>query len=389
MKRWWIIATVFGSLAWLAAWSGPTKGEAPPTDAPWLWVYAPVNFQVDREGDRIVELIRRAGKAGYQAVVVTDTKFGRVGDRPKNYYENLKRAVKAAEEAGVEIIPMTTSFGYSNDLLQNDPNLAEGIAVRDCPFVVHDGKARPAEDANLLPMGDFETFKGDAAAGWDYVDGPGKSTFPDEEVKHGGKRSLRLENFQAGNEGGNARLFKKIAVKPWRQYHLSLWLRTRDVEPAGDLHVAVMAAGDGHELNYAFLGVRPTEEWTQHHVVFNSLDNESVTVSVGLWGGRKGTFWMDDIDLRPCGGVNLLRRDGCPVRVTSDDGKVEYVEGKDYQQPRWTRSWARCRGAAATTSTTPNRRSSWPKAPASTTATASRFPTTTRRPFTTGRWRAA
>ena len=326
MKRWWIAVVALGLLAWAAAeWSGPAQGDAAPADSPWLWVYAPVNFQVDQEGDRLVELIRRAGKAGYNAVVVTDTKFGRMGDRPKNYYDNLRRAVKAAEEAGVEIIPMTTSFGYSNDLLQNDPNLAEGIAVRDCPFVVHDGKAVPADDANMLPMGDFETFKGDAPAGWDYVDGPGKSTFPDEEVKHGGRRSLRLENFKAGNEGGNARAMKKVAVQPWRQYHISLWLRTRDVEPVGDLHVAVLAP-DGHELNYAFLGVQATEDWTQHHVVFNSLDNESVTVSVGLWGGRKGTFWMDDIDMRPVGGVNLPAPRGLP-RARDQRGRRHRVHG--------------------------------------------------------------
>ncbi len=293
MKRWWIVAILFGPLAWLAAARpGAVRGDAPPADAPWLWVYAPVNFQVDREGDRIVELIRRAGKAGYQAVVVSDSKFGRMADRPKNYYENLKRASKAAEEAGVEIIPMTTSFGYSNDILQNDPNLAEGLAVRDCPFVVHDGKARPADDGNLLPMGDFETFKGDAAAGWDYVDGPGKSAFADAEVKHGGKRSLRFENFKAGNEGGNARAMKKIEVKPWRQYHLSLWLKTRDVEPVGDLHVAVMAP-DGHELNYAFLGVQATQDWTQHHVVFNSQGNDSPSQMLHRPVGRPKRYILD------------------------------------------------------------------------------------------------
>jgi hypothetical protein len=164
------------------------------------------------------------------------------------------------------------------------------------------------------------------------VDGPGKSSFADEEVKHGGRRALRFENFPAGNEGGNARAIKKVAVKPWRQYHVSLWLKTREVEPAGDLRVAVLTAG-GRELNYAFLGAQATQDWTQHHVVFNSQGNESVTVSVGLWGGRKGVFWLDDVEMRPAGGINLLRREGCPVRVTNDDGTLEYIEGKDYK--RW------------------------------------------------------
>ncbi len=305
-------------------------------DAPWLWVYTPTNFLVNENADHLIDLMKRAKKAGYTAFVVSDTKFARLadhnGDRPPRYFDNMRRVARAAADIGIEIIPMVGSFGYSNDILQNDPNLAEGLAVRDCPFVVRDGKAAP-DDANLFPAGDFETFKGDNPAGWDYVDGPGKSAFADAEVKHGGKRSLRFENFKAGNEGGNARAMKKIAVHPWTQYHLSLWLKTRDVEPIGDLHVAVLAP-DGRELNYAFLGAQATQDWTQEHVVFNSLGNDRVTVSMGLWGGRRGVFWLDDVQLRTAGGINLLRREGCPLRVTSEDGSVEYTEGKDFE--RWT-----------------------------------------------------
>ena len=105
------------------------------------------------------------------------------------------------------------------------------------------------------------------------------------------------------------------------------------MEPIGDLHVAVMAP-DGHELNYAFLGAQATQDWTQEHVVFNSLGNDSVTVSMGLWGGRRGVFWLDDVEMRLAGGINLLRREGCPLRVTNEDGGVEYAEGKDFE--RWT-----------------------------------------------------
>ena len=87
----------------------------------------------------------------------------------------------------------------------------------------------------------------------------------------------------------------------------------------------------GHELNYAFLGAEATQDWKLQHVVFNSLDNESVTVSMGLWGGRHGMFWIDDVDLRPIVGLNMLRRDGCPVRLTNADGGVEYKEGRDFK----------------------------------------------------------
>ena len=342
MKKSLALALLLSALAaiHLSPWqpaAPPASAAEPAADkAPWLWVYAPTNFLVDENADHLIELMKRAKKAGYTAFVVSDTKFARLadhnGDRPPRYFDNMRRTAQAAADLGIEIIPMVGSFGYSNDILQNDPNLAEGIAVRDCPFIVHDGKAA-VEDENLFPAGELETFKGDNPVGWDYVDGPGKSTFADAEVKHGGKRSLRFENFKAGNEGGNARAMKKIAVKPWRQYHLSLWLKTRDVEPVGDLHVAVMAP-DGHELNYAFLGVQSSQEWTQHHVVFNSQGNDSVTLSMGLWGGRRGAFWLDDVELRSAGGINLLRREGCPLRVASDDGAVEYAEGKDFE--RWT-----------------------------------------------------
>jgi Carbohydrate binding domain len=310
---------------------GRVAAADPPAAESWLWVYAPCNFQVNEQVDRLHELLRRAKKAGYNGALVTDSKFGRISDRPDHYYDNLRRTKKLANEIGMEIIPMAGNFGYSNDLLQNDPNLAEGIAVRDSVFVVKDAKATLADTANLLPGGDFEQFKNNAPAGWDFADGPGQSSFADADVKHGGKTSLRFENFTKGNESGNARVSKKVAVKPWQQYHLSAWVRTKDLSPAGEVHATVLGA-KGRSLNFTSLGVKATQEWTQHHVTFNSQDNEQLGVYLGIWGGKGGTFWLDDVELRPCAGVDLLRREGCPVKVTSEDGKAEFTEGKDFKK---------------------------------------------------------
>jgi hypothetical protein len=324
-----------GFLLALLALAALPAGEPSPAakdTGRWLWVYAPCNFQVNTEADRIIELLRRARKVGYNGMLLTDSKFGHLSDRPANYYDNLRRTKKAADEAGMELIPIAGSFGYSNDLLQNDPNFAEGLAVRDCVFAVKDGRAMVADAKNLLPFGDFEQFKGNTAAGWDYVDGPGQSSFADADVKHGGRFALRMQDFPKGNEGGNGRVSKKLDVKPWHQYHVSFWLKTRDVEPAGDMRVAVLRA-DGRSLNWANLEAKPTQDWTQHHAVFNSLENDKVSVLIGIWGGRRGTFWLDDVEMRPVAGINLLRRDGCPLRVTSEDGATEYAEGKDFE--RW------------------------------------------------------
>jgi hypothetical protein len=328
------ILSAFGICLLAAAILGKAGG-APAADLPaskpdsMRWVYAPLNFQVDARVDKLLALMKRAKDAGYTGLLVTDSKFGHMADRPANYYANLERTRKAAAELGLELIPACCPVGYSNDALQNNPNLAEGIAVRDAPFIVLQGEAVLADTKNLLPDGSFEDFRGNKWTGWDFVDGPGVSTVQDKTTKHGGAASLRMQDFAKGNEAANCRVSKRLALVPWRQYHLSIWIKTKDAAPAGDIRVAVLAPGS-RNLNYTNLGVKATQDWTEHHIVFNSLENAEAQIYIGLWGGRGGTIWLDDAALRPCAGVNLLRRDGCPVLVTSDDGKTEYFEGKDY-----------------------------------------------------------
>jgi len=295
----------------------------------WRWVYAPCNFQVNERVDELIALMERARKAGYTGLVVTDYKWGRFADRPKHYYANLDRARKAAERVGIELIPCVMPVGYSGSILMNNPNLAAALPVRDCVFEVRSGKAVIADAENLLPFGDFEQAKGNQPAGWDWVDGPGKSVFRDGEVRHGGAAAMRMETFRKGNEHGNCRLFKKLTLKPWHQYHLSLWMRTRGVSNPGDIRAAVLSP-DGRSLNYTGLRAKATQGWTEHHVVFNPLEHTEVRLYVGIWGGREGTIWIDDVRLHPVAGINLLRRDGCPVKVADDEG-LAFAEGRDFE----------------------------------------------------------
>jgi hypothetical protein len=308
------------------------RGAAPPAPTKWQWVYAPCNFQVDARGDELVALAKRAKTAGYNGLLVTDSKFARLQERPKNYYANLARFKKAADELGLDIVPAVCPVGYSNDILQNDPNQAEGIAVRDAPFIVRGKEAVLSDRENLLPGGSFEQAGPKGFTGWDWMDGFGQVIVQDTAVKHSGAASARLGDFRKGEAHGNCRLVKKLTLTPWRQYHLSVWIKTDAAAPAGDIRLVVLAP-DGRSLNYAYLGVKPTQDWTQHHVVFNSMEYAGLSLYVGIWGGKAGTIWIDDAALEPCAGVNMLRREGCPVRVTSDDGKQEYAEGRDFE--RW------------------------------------------------------
>lgn len=298
----------------------------------WKWVYAPLNFQANKEVNELISLMRRAEMAGYNGVVITDWKWGRFAGRPAHYYANLRRTKKAADEIGIELIPGVMGVGYSSSILSNNPNLAEGIAVKDCTFVVKNGKATVANSSNLLPFGGFEEAKDNRPLGWDWVDGPGKSLFHDRAIKQTGDASVRMENYYLGNKYGLCRLYKKLTLLPWHQYKVSLFVKTENVESPDKIKVAV-EADSGRDLLYSYLNVKGTQDWKKHEVMFNTLGNSKVTIWIGSWGVRTGRIWIDDVSLREVAGINLLRREGCPVKVTSMDEGTVYTEGIDYE--RW------------------------------------------------------
>ena len=311
-------------LVLVAAWALPARAAESPWR--WLWVYAPRNFQVNERVDDLITLMGRAKKAGYNGVIIGDSKFGRIEGRPDWYYTNLARTRKAAEDLGLELIPAVMSVGYSNDVLQNNPNLAEGMPVRDCPMLVKGGRATVADPSNRLPNGGFEETRGDKIAGWDWMD---ECVRRDTEVRHSGAASARVDKFREGSSHGNGRLVKKLALAPYRQYRVDAWIKTRDLAPAASLLINPLA--EGRALNHATLGARPTQDWTLHSILFNTLEHAEVSLYIGIWGGKEGAFWMDDVSVHEVAGVNMVRREGCPLRVTSADGRTVYEEGRDFQ----------------------------------------------------------
>jgi hypothetical protein len=297
-----------------------------------LWVYYPVNFQVDDSTNNLLSMMERAKKAGYTGFLITDYKFGRIEDRPKNYYANIERARATAEKLNLEIAAACMPIGYSNEILQLHPDLAEGIEVKDAPYVVHGDKAT-VESMELMEEGGLEKPGKNQPAGFDWIDGYGKSTTLDTAVKHGGNSSLRMSDFKKGHENGMCRLVKAMKLQPWSQYHFSAWIKTQDMANVGEFKFNVLNK-EGLALTHTNLGVKPTQDWTQHDIVFNTQDSSDVNVYLGIWGGSTGAVWIDDLSLRMSGAVNMVRRPGAPIRVASADGKTEFAEGKDFA--KWT-----------------------------------------------------
>lgn len=255
---------------------------------PKRWVYYSVNLWVDKNLDTLEAVLRRAAKAGYNGVLVADSKFGKLGDMDERYFRNIDRVKKLAAELKLEIVPAVFPIGYSESLLWHDPNLVEALPVRDALFVVENGVARPVglrqelrkpdwKDDNLVAEGD----------GWRVTD----------------------------PKGQNSRVVFKLKVEPFRQYHVSVRVKTQDFTGTPEVKVLV---GD-HSLNHAHLGVKRTQDWAVQHAVFNSLANTEVRVYFGCWDGRTGSLAWAEPKIEVAGLLNVVRRDGAPLVVKREN----------------------------------------------------------------------
>jgi hypothetical protein len=313
----------------------PTSADEPKPRFEQRWFYAMHNLLVDKNADDLIGLIRRAHKSGYNGVVIADYKLN-ILDRMKrtNYFKNVERVKAAADEANIEIIPSIFPIGYSDGLLAHDPNLAEGLPVIDAPFIVKGTEAQldPATAPKLANAG-FEETRGDRFVGFSFQDDPGVVSFADHDVVHGGKVSCRMQDVGKSSTG-NCRLIQKVKVRPHACYRFSCWVKVKDLQPARAFHLLAIGAKTGRSLTFHETHFKPTQDWTEVEVIINSLEDDELNLYAGQWSGKSGTLWLDDLKLEELQLVNVLRRAGCPLVVTSADDKTIYEEGKDFQPVR-------------------------------------------------------
>src|SRR2546423_3260103 len=69
-------------------------------DAPMeLWLYYSNNFQANENNQKLEGIWRRAAKAGYTKILLTDSKFAKLGDlggMERQYFSNVEKAKKLA-----------------------------------------------------------------------------------------------------------------------------------------------------------------------------------------------------------------------------------------------------------------------------------------------------
>jgi hypothetical protein len=300
----------------------------------WL---SDTRYQDDAALEKAKQYLKQAKASGYTAVVLANSKWLAM---PKawgaGYIGRLRAVGDEARRIGIGLIPYVTNFGNGDSLLSHEPNLAEGMPVRDALFVVSGREARAKADPSIrIVNGDFEQSERNNILAWaPETAKPGTSVFSDSEVVHGGKRSIRMQDFRMGNANGSCRLTQPIRLTPFRQYRLTVWVKTQDLKPAEQAGVSLFMhaawAGARH-LSYAPLEVKPTQDWTLHQFVFNSQRCGEVLLRVGIEGqGAGGKAWFDDLALEEIGMLNVIRRTGCPLEVRGENGAL-YEERRDFE----------------------------------------------------------
>lgn len=303
-----------------------SAAAAPAQKLPYRWVYLQCNLQVDAEVTRLKRILQRTAAAGYNGIVLSDYKFGFLDKVLPVYFQNAQTVLQTARQLGLKVYTTVCPIGYSNELLMNDPNLAEGLPVKEATYRVRGQEAvlEPFAKASLT-NGDFQKANGNRLVGWSFQDNPGDSTFADSSVERNGLPSLRIEE----SKKRNARVMQTVAVAPWRQMRLSVWAKTADFQ-GGDQVGSVVLGTDGKALTYMQWDFAPNQDWRQYSVVFNTLQNQQINVYMGVWGGRGGRLWFNNARLEEVGLLNVLRRDGCPLEVRGENGQ-RYREGVDFE----------------------------------------------------------
>jgi len=292
---------------------GTAAAALPPFDMQKRWLFIWRDMTNPTEVDRMIARFPRAKAAGYNGVAFSS-------NIPEAKAAGLK---EAARQNGLDLVAIVMG-GI------DDPNYVEGVPVRDALFIVSGMKATlRADNPTRVLNGDFEDFDGNHFKKWGFQDDVGVTTFVDRDIVHGGTASLRMENV-GKNPYRHCRISQPIKLQPYRQYRISVWLKTENLSPA-DPEIKILTPDAQNGISFQTFHAEPTQDWTHYDLVFNSMNYSDALLYVGSWNGKEGKMWWADLSIEEIGLVNVLRRPGCPVTVRGEDGTT-YEEGHDYEK---------------------------------------------------------
>ncbi len=289
------------------------------------WLYVQTNLLPQENVERTLAVMERAARAGYNGMVLADSKMETLDRVPDGYSVNVRRVRDAARRLHLQLIPSVLGIGWASGMLSHDPNLIEAQPMRGVEFRFEGLTGKPVPTI-ALANGSLAEGSGDRLKGWDLQDGPGISSFREDSPKG---PAVRMEVFRKGNEAGNCRLSQSVAVKPWHAYRMEAWVKSENLDGSNEVRVTALDPA-GKALTYQDLGLGRTEDWRHVVVVFNSQANTNVRLYWGIWDGHGGKLWWSGLKVQDAGLLNVVRRTLAPLRVVGPSGPL--VEGKDFER---------------------------------------------------------
>lgn len=299
---------------------------------PELWVWQHCYLSSENALASSKKFVDQAQKDGYNGVALWDSGFSFLSQSfwPFRNEDRLKDLMHYIVSKHMKVMVLAAPFGYSNDALEANPNLAESERIVAARFRV-DRSGRRLDFINSFPGLKNSGFESGKAAWFGTGDSAiGLST----TVAHSGKNSGVIVNVR-----GNARFRQRITLKPWRQYHLRLFYKAKNFKGAPMLEV-LDASNYKKALLVAYLSHAATHDWTEADFAFDSGGTTQADFYFGIWGGSSGTLWFDDVQLEETALVYVTRRPGTPLKVYDPNHpSTVYRERKDYDyiaDPRMT-----------------------------------------------------
>jgi hypothetical protein len=294
----------------------------------YRWFYVSNGLTSRSEVKKVKKIVSEAAGYDYNGMVLHTDIDSMSGESPA-FLKRLESVKRICSEKNIEIIPTLFDAGYGSNIIEDNPNLAAGIPVKDALYRVKNGRAELVPEYKVkIKNSGFEEHSGDRVKGYFFQDKPGRVSFVDCGVKKEGRSSLRFENLDTSPHK-RGRLAQKIRVHPYRCYRLSFWLKTSGLSPYGCFRVLVYTEDERWLVAWG-PDVPPDTNWRKIVLGFNSLNYNSVILRLGDWGATGGKYWLDDLQIQEIGLINILRRPGTPMTVHSDKTGARYEEGKDY-----------------------------------------------------------
>ena len=289
---------------------------------PELWFWQDAYPESLADVSAIEARIDQAVSYGYTGVAFWGSAFSFMGSSvyPANNVPYVQQLVSYAQAKGMKTMATVAPYGYSDDVLINNPNWAEGEHVTGSQFVVNTpGTALvPVNSFGGLVNPGFESGQ----TGWFDFNDPNMGI--DTTVAHTGTASGYIANAT-----GNSRFTQTLNLVPWRQYHGRIWVKTLNFQ--GLAQILVLDPSSGVFCFNTQIGQQSTQDWTEIEFTFNSRGFSQPLFYFGVWGGCSGSIWFDDVLIEETSLVYVLRRSGTPLRVynPANPGQT-YSEGVDF-----------------------------------------------------------